>query len=110
MMRLVLPGKPISASSGEKLRGIDALPVRGSGIIRPLTSGSPRELSGQAGARTFPYIYFWNRMERKGQACAVLARGKMNSCLVLFEDGFKAITSRNAIRRRPEFISQDRAE
>lgn len=47
----------------------------------------------------FPYIYFWNRMDRKGQRCAVTARGKMNSCRVEFEDGFKAITSRNAIRR-----------
>lgn len=48
----------------------------------------------------FPYFYAWNRMDRKGQACRVLARGKMNSCCVQFEDGFKAITSRNAIRRR----------
>jgi hypothetical protein len=31
----------------------------------------------------------------KGQACAVLARGTMNSCLVQFQDGF---TSRNALR------------
>jgi len=47
----------------------------------------------------FLYIYFWNRMGRKGQRCAVLVRGKMNSCLVEFEDGFKAVTSRNALRR-----------
>jgi hypothetical protein len=45
----------------------------------------------------FPYIYRWNRMGRKGQPCA---RGKMNSCLVMFEDGFTAVTSRNALRRR----------
>ena len=38
-------------------------------------------------------------MERKGQPCAVLARGKMNSCLVMFKDGFTAVTSRNALRR-----------
>jgi hypothetical protein len=47
----------------------------------------------------FPYIYAWNRMERKGQRCAVLVRAKMNSCLVVFEDGFSAITSRSAIRK-----------
>jgi len=47
----------------------------------------------------FPYIFRWNRMNRKGQLCQVLVRGKMNSCLVQFEDGFKAVTSRNAIRR-----------
>ena len=48
----------------------------------------------------YPYIYRWNRMGRKGQSCAVLARGTMNSCLVQFEDGYTAVTSRNALRRR----------
>ena len=48
----------------------------------------------------FPYVYFWNRCGRKGQPCKVTARGKMNSCRVEFEDGFRMITSRNAIRKR----------
>lgn len=47
----------------------------------------------------FPYIFRWNRMGRKGQRCRVTARGAMNSCRVEFEDGFVAITSRNAIRK-----------
>ena len=47
----------------------------------------------------FPYVYFWHRMDRKGQRCDVLARGKMNSCLVKFEDGFTVVTSWNALRR-----------
>ena len=34
-------------------------------------------------------------MDRKGQPCAVLVGGKMNSWLVMFEDGFTAVTSRN---------------
>ena len=46
----------------------------------------------------YPYIYRWNRMGHKGQPCAVLARGTMNSCLVKFEDTM--VTSRNAVRRR----------
>lgn len=50
-------------------------------------------------AAAFPYVHFWHRMDRKGQRCDVLARGKMNSCLVKFEDGFTAVTSRNALRR-----------
>ena len=50
----------------------------------------------------FPYIYFWNRMNRKGQFCKVVVRGKRNSCLVEFEDGYRAVTSRNAIRKRPQ--------
>ena len=47
----------------------------------------------------FPYVYYWNRMGRKGQRCAVLVRGKMNSILVIFEDGYTAVTSRNAVRK-----------
>lgn len=47
----------------------------------------------------FPYVYRWNRMGRKGQRCRVTARGTMNSCRVEFEDGYTAITSRNAVRR-----------
>lgn len=45
------------------------------------------------------YVYRWNRMGRKGQRCIVLCRGTMNSCMVEFEDGFRAVTSRNALRR-----------
>lgn len=47
----------------------------------------------------WPYVFFWNRLGRKGQRCKVTARGKLNSCRVEFEDGFKVITSRNAIRK-----------
>jgi hypothetical protein len=45
------------------------------------------------------YVYRWNRQGRKGYVCRVLARGSMNSCLVVFADGFKMVTSRNALRR-----------
>jgi len=48
----------------------------------------------------FSYIYRWDRQGRKGQFCAVTARGTMNSCLVVFEDGYRMVTSRNAIMRR----------
>jgi hypothetical protein len=39
-------------------------------------------------------------MGRKGQPLRVLVRGAMNSCLVEFEDGYQAVTSRNALRKR----------
>lgn len=39
--------------------------------------------------------------ERFGQRCAVLARGRMNSQLVRFADGYEVITSRNYTRRAP---------
>lgn len=46
-----------------------------------------------------PYIFRWNREGRHGQACRVLARGSLNSCLVEFADGFTMVTSRNALKR-----------
>lgn len=45
------------------------------------------------------YTYRWNRRGRIGRRCIVTARGSMNSCRLEFEDGFKMVTSRNAIAR-----------
>lgn len=57
-------------------------------------------------SQPLPYVFRWNRQRRKGQPCAVLARGTMNSCLVVFADGYRMVTSRNAIMKnkavRPE--------
>ena len=52
----------------------------------------------------YDYVWFWRwkpwrPIDRKGQRCRVLARGKMNSIAVEFEDGFRTITSRHAVRR-----------
>lgn len=46
------------------------------------------------------HTWFWKSRlpERKGQLCRVLARGEMNSILVEFEDGYKVVTSRFAVR------------
>lgn len=56
---------------------------------------------------SLPYIYRWDRHGRKGQPCNVTARGTMNSCLVVFEDGYRMVTSRNAIRKaKPLHTSQ----
>jgi hypothetical protein len=37
--------------------------------------------------------------ERYMTPCRVLARGKMNSCLVEFEDGYRVVTSRNYLMK-----------
>jgi hypothetical protein len=37
--------------------------------------------------------------ERHGKLCTVLATGKMNSALIEFEDGYKVLSSRYAVRR-----------
>ncbi len=60
-----------------------------------------KEFLSWAQAHMFNYIWFWrNKLDnRKGQKCRVLRRGKMNSILVEFEDGYKVITSRYAVRK-----------
>jgi predicted SprT family Zn-dependent metalloprotease len=49
------------------------------------------------------YPYTWRvktRLpERKGSPCRVLARGRMNSALVEFTDGYRVVTSRNYLRK-----------
>lgn len=49
----------------------------------------------------YDYIWFWRKRlgDRKNHRCRVLAWGKMNSILVEFEDGFRVITSRYAVRK-----------
>lgn len=50
----------------------------------------------------FTHIWHWRCClpERKGRPCRVLVRGKLNSILVEFADGYKVVTSRYAVRRR----------
>ncbi len=52
---------------------------------------------------TYPYLWRVKARlpERKGQACRVLVRGGRNSALVEFEDGFRVVTSRNYLRKKP---------
>lgn len=54
----------------------------------------------------YPYIWYWHPsrwrpIDRKGQACRVVLRSRMNSALVEFADGFRVVASRNALRKRP---------
>jgi hypothetical protein len=46
-------------------------------------------------------VWFWRARlpERKGQRCRVVARGRMNSIMVEFEDGYRVVTSRWAVRK-----------
>ena len=57
------------------------------------------DLAGEDRRVSLPYIYRWDRQGRKGQPCRVLVRGSMNSCLVEFADGYRMVTSRNALRK-----------
>ena len=37
--------------------------------------------------------------ERYKTPCRVIVRGRMNSCLVEFEDGYRVVTSRNYVMK-----------
>ena len=52
--------------------------------------------------KTWYWIKKPEGQDRKGQACRVVARGRMNSIMVEFEDGHRVITSRYAVRERRE--------
>jgi hypothetical protein len=57
----------------------------------------------EAKARPFDHVWWWRARlpGRKGQKCRVLVRGRMNSILVEFEDGYRVVTSRYAVRKAP---------
>ncbi len=51
------------------------------------------------------HTWFWRAtdmrpVDRKGEPCRVLARGKMNNILVEFADGYRVVVSRYAVRKR----------
>jgi len=50
---------------------------------------------------SYPYTWHWRTKhgERRRQRCRVWARGSMNSIGVEFEDGFRTVTGRFAVRK-----------
>lgn len=66
---------------------------------RALARAATRTHSTSGPALATRYVFRWNRCGRKGQRCKVIARGTMNSCLLEFEDGWRMVTSRNAIMK-----------
>lgn len=51
----------------------------------------------------YEYRYAWrNNTKRQtmfGRRCCVICRGRLNSCLVEFENGQREVISRNALRK-----------
>lgn len=47
------------------------------------------------------HVWYWKSRlgTRKGQRCRIVARGALNSVLIEFEDGFRVVTSRYAVRK-----------
>ena len=61
-----------------------------------MTTSGERGSSDPVGRVAFPYRWHWHRpVGRK-----VLVRGAMNSAPIEFEDGYRAVVSRNGLRRR----------
>ena len=75
--------------------------LEAAGIVPRVPPGTDDPGVSEEMKNMFPYVWFWRvRLpERKGQACRVVARGKMNSILVEFIDGWKVVTSRYAVRK-----------
>lgn len=52
---------------------------------------------------TYPYFYAWKNNQKRimlyGRRCRILARGKMNSLLIEFENGQREVASRNSVRK-----------
>lgn len=70
---------------------------------RPVRVGSRNVVADDvADALGLDHVWWWRSRlpERKGEPCRVLARGRMNTILVEFVDGFRVTTSRYAVRRR----------
>ena len=81
--------------------------------IQNTLTGKNRPLEQADGAvkgiqPAYPYIWYWRKRlpERKDQLCKVLVRGTMNSALIEFQDGYRAVVSRNALRRASRTPSQ----
>lgn len=56
------------------------------------------------------YGHYWRVRkwlpERFGQRCRIICTGKMNSIMVEFEDGFRAVTIRYFVRKIKEGAEQ----
>lgn len=51
----------------------------------------------------YSFVYMWGNNEKratyKGRRCRVVAKGRMNSILVEFENGERTVTSRYAVKK-----------
>jgi hypothetical protein len=51
----------------------------------------------------YPYVYRWRNNAKRatlyGRRCRIVARGKMNTVLVEFENGERVTTSGNALKK-----------
>lgn len=57
--------------------------------------------TGAVNLLTYPYVWRWRQLlgDRHGQPCRVVVRGRLNSALVEFTDGYQVVTSRWAVRK-----------
>jgi hypothetical protein len=58
----------------------------------------------------FPYTYRWTNGGRQGQQCRLLAVGTMYACLIEFPDGFKMVSTVNALRGEVRGVSHGEPE
>ena len=63
----------------------------------------PHATKANRWAFVMEYYYAWKNNSKREtlykRACHVVARGRMNSCLIEFENGQREVVSRNAVKR-----------
>lgn len=49
----------------------------------------------------FPLVWHWRKFhgDRKGMACRRVCQGRNGNALIEFEDGFRVVAPRHAVRR-----------
>lgn len=69
-------------------------------ILKGMSSSTPEEFFSGSG-EFFEYVWGNNskRAGYKGRICKIIARGKMNSVLIEFENGERTVTSKWALRK-----------
>jgi len=74
--------------------------------VPPTHSG---RMSERFDLQEFAHVWWWRSKlpERKGQLCRVVVRGRLGSVLVEFQDGWRVVTSRHAVRRASDMVRQD---
>ena len=63
-----------------------------------------RQCKGCTTLSEYPLVWTWKAgglrtLDRAGDRCRILARGRMNSVLIEFKDGERAVVSGNGLRR-----------
>lgn len=94
-----LNGVPVNTAALERYQPADPpRPLTGAYLWRWRRMKDPHRPA--TGEHTIPHP-FADRVGTPRARCRILARGTLNSALIQFDDGTRAVVSRNALRKAP---------